>query len=552
MADPASNLPPLRVCFIAPEMAPLVKVGGLADVVGALPAALAEVGVEAVVLLPGFEELFEAAQRLGIEVRPIAGVPPFRRNGETATFDRLVLGERSTRPLVDAQASSSRRAGESTAPPAPIDVLIVGNPRFFAHRRGVYQDESAGRANPQPFPDDLARWVYFQNAALHLLAELAARGRRFDVIHTHDHATALVPAYCRVGRYAGVLSQTPQVFTIHNVGYQGLYPPGPLPGGGGGEMSPNAFALATGFGANLFQPASPFEFYGQLNCLKAAIEFADLVTVVSPTYAREIQASAEYGHGLQGVLAAHSNKLVGILNGIDDSYWNPARDPYLPQRFSADDPSGKAACKRALCERLALSPAMLDAPCLGIVSRFVWQKGIDAVVEVTDELMASRRCTLAVLGSGDRDLMTAMRALSTRHPGRVAFESGYDEPLAHLIEAGADAFLMPSRYEPCGLNQMYSLAYGTLPIVRETGGLADTVTDLTIDPDSGNGFSFGPFTPAALLDAITRAIDLYTQQPARWREAMRRAMRIDHSWTVAAGQYADLYRRLVNTQPGAV
>jgi len=321
------------------------------------------------------------------------------------------------------------------------------------------------------------------------------------------------------------------VFAIHNMAYQGAFW--------------HFDMKLTGLDWSLFNPMQ-LEHYGELNFLKAGIVFADRVVAVSRRYAREIQ-EAEFGYGLDAIARQHSYKIGGITNGIDEAAWNPATDPHLAANYDADDLAGKADCKRELQRELHL-PEDPDTCLVGVVSRLVEQKGIDLIVEGVEPYILDRRMQLAVLGTGDPRYEEALRALQGRHPSRVCFWHGYHENLAHRIEAGADLFLMPSRYEPCGLNQIYSLHYGTLPLVRYTGGLADTVVDVA--SGEGNGFTFGPVDLGHFSAVLDRALGLYRHYPETWREAQRRGMREDHSWKHAAGEYRELYRELIH--PGYI
>jgi starch synthase len=324
------------------------------------------------------------------------------------------------------------------------------------------------------------------------------------------------------------------VFTIHNLAYQGRADATQL--------------YATGLDWSVFH-AGALEFYGLLNLLKGGLVFADALTTVSPSYAEEIQLPA-FGHGLDGVLRAAAGKLTGILNGIDTTTWDPSADRFLPAQFSAADLGGKAACKQALQERLGL-PVQADALLLGAISRFAVQKGIGLIADAM-RLVAPLPIQLAVLGSGDAGLEQSLHALAAAHPRQVSLTVGFDEALAHLIEGGADAFLMPSAYEPCGLNQMYSQRYGTVPIVHATGGLKDTVTDYTAATDTAgtaSGFVFHEFDGGHLANAILRAWRLYTDDRATWTRLQRHCMTLDHSWTTSARAYVALYERLTGRRP---
>ena len=310
------------------------------------------------------------------------------------------------------------------------------------------------------------------------------------------------------------------------MGYQGLFAPEVM--------------QRTGLNLADFYPGSPFEFYGMLNFMKAGISFADLVTTVSETYAREIRASSEYGYGLEGVLADRGDELVGILNGIDYEIWNPETDPLIPAHYSARSRKGKKDNRQALLQEFGLANRA-DWPVLAMISRIDAQKGFDLLVSILDDLLAED-VYFVLLGSGNKETEAALRAIVERHPDRAALRFSYDNDLAHLIEAGADIFLMPSKYEPCGLNQMYSMRYGTVPVVRATGGLADTV--LEFDPESGlgTGFTFTNYDPAYFRSAIDRALE-FRKQPDVWRRIALNGMTTDLSWTRSAARYMEIYRR---------
>jgi ADP-glucose type glycogen/starch synthase len=491
---PPSIIPrnPEHVAFITAEAAPYVKVGGLADVAGALPQALAGEGVRVTVILPAYR----AVNRERHRIRPL---------------------------LQDLSVQlGSRRVGftvlEAAAPAPGVRVLFVEEPRYF-DREGVYVDPQTG----EEYADTAERFVFFTKAALEVLRAL---GEAVDVVHAHDHQTALAPAYLKLThRSDPVLGLAAAVYTLHNLGYQGIY-------------GPEVLDIA-GFGRDQFHPGSSFEYHGRVNFMKIGIEFADKVNTVSEGYAREIREDEDIGAGLGAVLAARGPDFTGILNGIDVGEWNPERDASLPRPYSARDLAGKNEAKRELLARVGLDGA-LAAPLAGVISRLVDQKGVDLLEKALPDIL-SRGVRLVVLGTGLPRYERFFASAASEHPQQVAALLKFDNGLAHLIEAGADIFLMPSLYEPCGLNQMYSLRYGTIPIVRETGGLADTVADDDQTPGGGVGFSFKEYEAEALTDAVTRAVRAY-QDPTRWRALQLRAMARDHSWRASAVRYFDLYR----------
>lgn len=483
--QPAPQLPPPRVLHAAAELYPWVKTGGLGDVMAALPPALAGQGVDVRLVLPGFSALLDA-----LEPRQILRL-------RTPFFPERV------------------RLALARLPESGISVYLIDHPPFYDRPGGPYQASTGG-----DWPDNHRRF-----ALLGWIAAALAQGAdpewRPDIVHCHDWHAGLAPAYLRA---AG--APVPTVFTVHNLAYGGWFP-------------------AASF-AELALPASFFaidgvEFYGGVSLVKAGLFYADRLTTVSPTYAREIQTPA-FGMRFDGLLRGRSAVLTGILNGVDPTVWSPQSDALLPARYGVDDaPAGKAAAKVALEQRFGLPPAP-EAPLFGTISRLTWQKGLDLLLAVLPQLIAMGG-RLVLLGSGDADLEAGFTAAAEAHPGRVGVALGYDDPLSHLIVAGSDVVPLPSRFEPCGLTQLYALGYGALPLVRRTGGLADTVVDanaVTLADGSATGFVFDDATPEALLAACERAIELYGDKKA-WRQVMRQAMTRDFSWDAAARQYAALY-----------
>jgi starch synthase len=478
----------MKILFLASEVHPFSKTGGLGDVAHSLPAALAALGHEVLVVTPLYGALRERERLEPLHVRlPLT----FPAGAFPADLHRVQVGERH-------------------------QVLFLGNDALFGQRAGLY-GEAGG-----DYGDNALRFAFLSVGAL-----TAAQVLRFhpDVVHLNDWQTGLA-AVALLGAYAeGPLGRARSVLTIHNLAYQGWFPKGQMD--------------VLGLPWELFTPDG-LEFYDQVNFLKAGLVYADALTTVSPSYAREVQ-TPEGGEGLHGLLRQRAGALTGILNGIDTEAWDPATDRHLPAHYSREDLSGREACRRALLARFAM-PEDAPEPLFGVVSRFAGQKGMDLVLEVLPALLSEGRARLAVVGSGDPALETAFRVLAARFPDRVGLRLGYDEPLSHLVEAGADFFLMPSRYEPCGLNQMYSLAYGCVPVVRSVGGLADSVTDLA-QPD-GTGIRFDAFSGPAFLRALERALALHAD-PARMREVRLRGMAQDFSWGRSARAYESLYRRLV-------
>lgn len=473
-------MPLPSVLMVASEAAPFCKTGGLADVVGSLPAALHERGVEVAVVLPGYLDLktpdppTEVWRNLQVPIGP---------------------------HVFQADIFRADRCG--------VAFYFVDCPPLFG-RHGIYGDARGD------FADNHLRYGVLCLAALGVVRHLF----RPNIIHCHDWQSSLLPVYLRT-----VLAGSPEfigmktLLTIHNLGYQGRFRAGLL-----GDL---------GLSPALMHPGA-IEYFGDINFLKGGIAFSDAINTVSPTYAREIQ-TPEYGFGLDGFLRTRSGHISGILNGADYSQWNPESDPYIAKNYSVDDLSGKMECKRALLQQMEL-PGRPERPLIGIVSRFADQKGFDLVEQIAQEL-AEEDAALAVLGSGDARFENSFRYLASARPDKFGVRIGYDEALSHRIEAGADMFLMPSRYEPCGLNQIYSLRYGTVPVVRATGGLDDTIED-------GAGFKFWDYSARSLLLAVRAALEAY-QDGGAWRETMKRCMRKDFSWRVSAGQYLELYRQLL-------
>jgi len=482
----------LAVLFATPECAPLIKTGGLADVSAALPAALRGLGIDARVVLPGYRSVRKATH--ADARRNLPAVEAIAECGVTRLIDAVL--------------------------PSGVPVIVVEHPSLYDRPGGPYQSESG-----EDWPDNALRFGLLSKVAAILAGASSPLGWRPDILHCHDWQTGLAPAYLR---FAAPAERCGTVFTIHNLAYQG--------------------AWSAEWVARLELPAESYssegiEFHGRLSFLKAALYYTDAITTVSPTYAREIQSEA-LGFGLDGLLRWRHDVLSGILNGIDTEEWNPATDPLIARQYDAKALDAKIENKRALQRSLVLAPEP-GVPLLGVVSRLVPQKGLDLLANIADAIVALP-AQLAVLGSGDSDLERRFLLLATRNPGRIAVRIGFDEALAHLIEAGADAFLMPSRFEPCGMNQMYSQRYGTPPVVRATGGLVDSVVDCnraSIASGMATGFVFDEPDAAAFLAAIKRAIDLYRDRNA-WRELQRNGMAKDFGWDRAAREYAEIYRTL--------
>ncbi len=480
----------LRVLFVASECAPWVKTGGLADVVAALPPALVTAGLDVRVCLPYYRSLR----------REVGEAPP------VAT-------------VVGALVRKARL-------PSGIIAYLIDALWLFGRDGGPYQD-----ADGRDWPDNAQRFGLFAHAAAILASDETPLLWRPDIFHGHDWQAGLGPLWLKMS----LPKPAPSIMTIHNLAFQGLFPAQTMDAL---RLPPEVFAVE---GA---------EFYGRLSFLKAGLHYADILTTVSPTYAQEIQGEA-WGCGLHGLLTRRRDDLTGIVNGIDDQVWNPATDPLIPARYDRDQLAHKAVNKEGLQRRfdLALDPAR---PLFAMVGRLTWQKGVDLIAEVADRLVRAGG-QLVVLGAGERSLEEVLRALAHRHRGAVSVRIGFDEALAHEIEAGADIFLMPSRFEPCGLNQMYSQRYGTPPVARATGGLADTIDRVDPGACEGSGFLFDEPTGTALWESIEQALGAY-RSPACWRRIMASGMRKDFSWAASAERYRVLYHSLIrdvgrNVQP---
>lgn len=473
----------MRILQVASEAVPLVKTGGLADVVTALSTALQRAGDQVTVLLPAYP---------GVRARAEAG-------------PRLELGD----PL----GLGPTRLSSGRLPGTDVEVWLVECDALYDRPGGPYLAPDG-----TDHPDNHLRFGLLARVAAILGAFGSLAGESFDIVHVHDWQAALAPAY--LAWFGGARPTT--VLTVHNLHFAGRFPATVMPAL---AIPPSAWSM------------HGVEFYGDVSFLKAGLYYADHITTVSPTYALEIRTPAG-GEGFDGLLRSRSSAVHGILNGIDTRLWDPVRDPYLPVRFDADGLALKDHVKLALQGELGLT---LDAgaPLFGLVGRLAWQKGIDLLLGALPRLLA-KGGQLALLGSGDETLEAALVLAAEQHPGRVAYRWGYDDPLAHRIVGGADAFLMPSRYEPCGLTQLYAMRYGTPPIVRRTGGLADTVIDIDESPTLGTGVLFDAPSVIALGDAIERTITAWTDKP-RWRAMQRRGIAQDFGWDRGASEYRDVY-----------
>jgi starch synthase len=476
----------MKVLSVASELYPLIKTGGLADVAGALPLAMGQHGVEMRSLLPGYPAVMK---KIG-KTKKVASIPS----------------------LFGVKAAVLFAVHEG------LELYVLDAPAFFQRDGGPYTD-ALGR-------DHVDNWKRF--AALSLAAAEIAAGLipswKPDLVHAHDWQAGLVPVYMRFGR----APETPSVMTVHNIAFQGQFSPAIFP-----ELAlpPEAFSMDC------------VEYYGDVGFLKGGLQVASAITTVSPTYAREI-FQPEFGMGLEGLVQARAGHVSGIVNGIDTAVWNPATDPLVAAPFSAKQLARRGASRQAVMRHFGLDG---DGPIFCIISRLTWQKGMDLLAEVAGDIVAQGGM-LAVLGSGDRALEGALVQAASHHKGRIGVHIGYDEPLSHTMQAGSDAILIPSRFEPCGLTQLYALRYGCIPVVARTGGLADTVIDANaaaIAAGVATGFQFSTITADGLRQALARVFEVW-RDPETWRQMQKNGMKSDVSWDKSAAAYADLYTRLLS------
>jgi starch synthase len=477
----------MQVLAVTPEIFPLIKTGGLADVTGALPVALAGHGVTTRTLVPGYPVVLKAL--------------------------------RKKKALHQYAALFGGKASVYGATVAGLDLLVLDAPHLFDRPGGPY-----GNAAGADWPDNWRRFAALSQVGADIAAGAIA-GYQPDLVHAHDWQSAMTLAYMRYGPAAGV----PSVMTVHNLAFQGQFGAGIF-----GELGLPATAMSL----------DGVEYYGGVGYLKAGLQAAWAITTVSPTYAQEIR-TPEFGMGLDGLINVRAADLHGIVNGIDVDIWNPETDAHLVSPYSQKLPKGRKANRKAIEQRFHL--AHDDSPILCVISRLTWQKGMDILVQTLDELVAAG-ARLAVLGSGDHALEGALLAGASRHRGRVGVVIGYDEALSHLMQAGCDAIVIPSRFEPCGLTQLYGLRYGCVPIVARTGGLADTVieaNEAAVSAGVATGFVFEPSNAGSFLHAVRRAVDAHAD-PAVWASLQKQGMKSDVSWDKSARKYADLYQTLTS------
>ncbi|MBW1799556.1 MAG: glycogen synthase GlgA [Deltaproteobacteria bacterium] len=484
----------MTVFFLTPEAVPFAKTGGLADVAGSLPNALKRSGVDVKMAMPYYRPVREG----DFDVRTVIKDLGIRLGAETYRLDVLECR------------------------------LEEGIAVYFIDREDLYDRPNLYGDGRGDYYDNFERFAFFSLAALNLPERLAFRP---DVIHCHDWQTGLIPAMVKGSANHRSYRGIPVVFTIHNLAYQGIFPEEKL-------------ALTGLPNADFFQPEG-LEYWGKISLLKAGIVYSEAVTTVSPAYAREIR-TPEYGMGMEGILQKRQAVLHGILNGVDYHLWDPERDPHIPAQYSIRKIKGKGDCKAALLDEMGLGPRMRDRPLLAVVSRLDVQKGLDLLVKILDDMM-STDIGLVILGAGDEGIQKSLLRSAEKYAGRIGLRIGFDEPLAHRIMAGADIFLIPSRYEPCGLTQMYALKYGIVPVVRSTGGLEDTVEQFDSKTKKGNGFKFTVYEPGAFLEAVREAVRIY-REPEVWSRLMANGMNADFSWDRSARRYKALYQSILTNK----
>jgi starch synthase len=476
-----------KVLFASSEVVPFAKTGGLADVAGTLPVAL---------------------RALGCDIRIIM---PFYRMVESVAAERTLVVEGLEIPVgnkIYAADIWETRLAQS------VPVYLIKCDEFFD--RGSLYGTAKG-----DYRDNAERFIFFSRCALEACMKL---GFAPDIVHCHDWQSGLIPAYLKtIYSNKPCFSKTGSVFTIHNIAYQGLF-------------DKDAFNL-TGLPGRLFS-IDGLEYWGKMSILKAALIFSDVINTVSKKYSEEIQ-TPEFGYGMEGILARRAADLYGILNGVDYEEWNPAADTYIAAHYSSTDLKGKQTCKEDLLKEYNLPASLRKQPLLGVISRLADQKGFDLLAEIIDELMAID-LGFVLLGTGEQKYHDLFTAIGKKYPQRAGIKIAYNNAIAHKIEAGCDLFLMPSRYEPCGLNQIYSLKYGTVPVVRATGGLDDTIVDYNESDGRGNGFKFAEYSAREFLKVMKRALTVYANRAA-WTRLVKNCMGYDFSWEQSAQQYMELY-----------
>lgn len=481
----------LKILFVSSEVTPLAKTGGLADVSAALPQSLIEMGHDVKVVMPLYRSVAQGDYRL---------------EQSDVTFEVPIKGQQSKGNVFSTELGDR------------LPVYFVENSAFF-DREGLYGTPRGDH------PDNAERFIFFSRAALEL-----SRGIGFqpDIVHCNDWQTGLIPVYLKtLYKDDPHFAQARTVFTVHNLAYQGVFPKETM---GMSGLPESLFSI------------DGLEFYGRMNFMKGGILFSDVVTTVSRKYSQEIQTQ-EFGHGLEGVLRNRQTELFGILNGVDYKEWSPESDPHIAAPFGVQNLAGKKECKKDVLQLYELAERK-RTPLIGMISRLAGQKGFDILLEALDDLFRLD-VQFVLLGTGDEVYEKEFEKMASKHKTKMSVKIAFDNALAHKIEAGADMFMMPSRYEPCGLNQMYSLKYGTIPIVRATGGLDDTIMDFDVNSLKGNGFKFEDYSAAALVETVRRALKVY-QDETLWLQLVKNAMGEDFSWGQSAEKYTQLYSLALN------
>lgn len=482
----------MKILIASPEIVPFAKTGGLADVTGALPKALQRLGEDVTVIMPKYQ------------------IVDKKNNLEYA-------GKKIHVPISDRVEEALIYRGYINSKFQNKDIPI-----YFIDKKEYYNREYLYGTPQGDYPDNAERFIYFARAIIETCKTI---GLRPDVIHCNDWQTGMVPVYLKtLYKNDPFFKDTATVFTVHNLGYQGLFW--------------HLDMHLTNLGWDIFTPEG-IEFYGKINILKGGLVFSDIVTTVSKTYSLEIQTK-EYGYGLEGVLKKRKDDLYGVINGIDYDDWNPLTDGYIKAKYSKENLSGKWECKKELLKIYGLTPSK-EIPVIAVISRLADQKGFDLIADIIDDLM-KLNVQFVLLGTGEEKYNKLFEDIGKRYPAKAVIKIGFDNALAHKIEAGADMFLMPSRYEPCGLNQLYSFKYGTIPIVRATGGLNDTVQNYDPVKRTGNGFKFSEYSSNALFSTIKKAIEIY-RDFSQWNRLIINAMSEDFSWDRSAREYVELYKK---------
>ena len=480
---------PMKVLLVSSEVAPFSKTGGLADVSGSLPIALKQLGCDIKVVTPFYKMVKESGCRA----------------------EKVLKG-------LQVKVGESFRKGDVS-----LSFLNEHVNTYLIEKNQYYNREYLYGSAKGDYSDNATRFTFFSLMVLKLCKEI---GFKPDVIHCNDWQSGLIPAYLRaVNQDDPFYVHTGVLFTIHNLAYQGSF-------------SKEKLAL-TGLPAEIFTP-DRIEFWGKLSFLKAGIVYSEIINTVSQAYSREIQ-TPEYGCGMEGILAYRKEDLFGIINGVDYETWSPEKDTCIAANYSNNNLSGKSQCKADLISELGLHQSLNNRPLLGMISRLADQKGFDLVAEIMEDLM-NLDVGFVLLGTGEQKYHDLFLNVAKKYPEKAGIKLTYDNTLAHKIEAGCDMFLMPSKYEPCGLNQIYSLRYGTIPVVRATGGLDDTIKDYTFSYEEGNGFKFANYTPREFLNKVREAIKVYKRKD-EWQKLVKRVMLLDFSWENSARQYMDLYQK---------